>query len=223
MPNITIPPSVERALRPLMTRKVAYGAAISLAAGIGLGAWLQPPPAHYGSGTTVVTPPPEQANPWGEEVSSVSTLPYTQPETTSGVYQTASVSPPADAGAANDTPTVQPAVQTSTQPSPRQGDDPSPWQTNDGQRQQPYRVAYNSRPAPAPGRDWAEQTGSDGGDADHLDPPAPFRWRQAPEPRWSPPAEQRWAPPPEARPAMQDRHWDFRPDGSAVPLDDGGG
>ena len=129
MPNITIPPSVKEALRPLMTRKIAYGAAISLAAGIGLGAWLQPPSFHYGStGTTIVTPP-AQTDPWSADVSSASTLPYNQPESSPSAFQMAAVSPP----------------------------------------------------------------------------------------------EPRWTPQPEQRPSMQDRHWDFRPDGSAVPLDDGGG
>ena len=185
-----------------MTRRVACGAAISLAVGIGLGAWLQPPSFYYGStGTTVVTPP-EQTDRWSSDVNSFNTLPYSQPESSPGAFQTASVSPPA-----GDAPMAQPAVQTSAAPSSPQDDaDPAP-----------VRVAYNSRPqtAPAAGRDWADQAGPDRADNAPQDLPSPPRWDRPPEPRWSPPAE--------PRPSMQDRRWDFRADGSAVPLDDGGG
>ncbi len=194
MSNITIPPSVMRVVSPLMTRRVACGAAISLAVGIGLGAWLQPPGFHYGAvGATVVTPP-EQTDTWNSDVSSVSTLPYTQSESNPGMFQTAAVSPPADAA-----PMVQPAIQTSVVASPEQADaDPAP-----------VRVAYNSRLQPTPGslHDWADQTGPDRADNAPQDPPPPPRWER----------------PPEQRPSMQDRRWDFRTDGSAVPVNDGGG
>ncbi len=201
MPNITIPPSVMQAVSPLMTRRVAYGAAISLAVGIGLGAWLQPPAFHYGAvGSTIVTPP-EQSELWSHDDGSASALPYSQPESSPGAFQTASVSPPS-----GDAPMAQPAVQTSAVASAQEDADPAP-----------VRVAYNSRPqaAPAVGRDWADQAGPDRADNDSQDAPPP--------PRWERPLEPRWSPPPEGRPSMQDRRWDFRPDGSAVPVDDGGG
>lgn len=212
MPNITIPPSVKEALRPLMTRKIAYGAAISLAAGIGLGAWLQPPSFHYGSTGTTVVRPPAQTDPWSADVSSASTLPYNPPGSSPNAFQMAAVSPPA-----GQAPTVQPAVQTSTVAPSRQDDaEQGGWPAAGDQPKFPFRVAYDSRPRPAPaaGRDWAEQAEPDRTDDRAQDLPPPPRWERPPEPRW--------APPPEQRPSMQDRRWDFRPDGSAVPLDDGG-
>ena len=202
MSNIAIPPSVMQAVSPLMTRKVACGAAISLAVGIGLGAWLQPPGFHYGeTGTTVVTPP-EQTDVWNSDVSSVSTLPYSQPDPSPGVFQTASVSPPA-----GDAPMAQPAVQTSTVASSQQDD------ADAG----PVKVAYNSRPQPASGslHDWADQAGPDRADNAPQDLSPPPRWDRPLEPRVTPPSEQ--------RPSMQDRHWDFKADGSAVPMDADGG
>ena len=211
MPNITIPPSVMRAVSPLMTRRVAYGAAISLAAGIGLGAWLQPPSFHYGAvGTTVVTPP-EQSDTWTQDASGFSTLPYSQPESSPGAFQTASVSPPA-----GDAPMAQPAVQATTIASSQDDADEAPWQAGDAQKAA-VKVAYNSRPQPAPGagRDWADQAGADRADNAPQDLPPSPRWERPPEPGISAPPEQ--------RPSMQDRRWDFRPDGSAVPLDNGGG
>ena len=127
MSNIRIPDSVSRALRPLITPKVGCGAAVALAVGLGLGAWLEPPKPHYGT-QDLINPPQEQPNLWGQDASSTSALPYNQPESTPGMFQTASVSPPAqtanvqiaqanaaEVAAAGDTSSAQPAPAQPTQ------------------------------------------------------------------------------------------------------------
>jgi hypothetical protein len=187
-----------------MTRRVATGAAVALAAGVGLGAWLTPPPAHYGSTTpVVVTPPEQQQDVWTSDVANAAPLPYGQPDASAvdAAYQTAAVSPPAPDASPNWR--VQPAVQTTGQAQSRSDDaGQQAWQPAFPPKA-PVHVAYNARAqaSPAAGRDGAEEDNGAYRDA--------FDDRQGPPPQ-----------PP--RPPMQGRRWDFRPDGSAVPLDDGG-
>ena len=234
MSNITIPASVQRALRPLMTRRVACGAAAALAVGIGLGAWLQPPQPHYGA-QTVINPPQEQPNLWGEEASATSSLPFTEPATSPAVYQTASLSPPAGGGAADaagtmqlaqadprqvaasgdtshaaaDPPQARPTQVTYTQPAPLNVPAPQP--------PRPAQPQAPPEPPRAQGRDWASYDARNrgaryGGQAQDDDEDQP------PPPRWDRPPERRMYLPPE-------RRWDFRREGSAAPIgdeDDGG-
>jgi hypothetical protein len=202
-----------------MTRRVACGAAVALATGLGIGAWLTPPQAHYGAATTVVALPPQQPDVWASDVANAAPLPDAQPDTAS--YQTAEVSPPAGEVMASwqDAPKVQAAVQTTTQPQGRSDTQGQPsWQPAFPPKS-PVRVAYNARPlaSSGSGREWTDEEASSYRDAlAERDSPPPPRFERPPEPRWQPPPEPR-APP------MQGRRWDFRPDGSAVPLDDGGG
>ena len=220
MPKITIPESVSRTLGPLMTRKVCCGAAVALAVGLGLGAWLEPPKPHVGA-QEMINPPQEQPNLWGADASSTSALPDNQPETTAGMVQTASVSPPAptanvqiaqanaaEVAAAGDTSAAQPDQAQPTQVTYTR---PAPLAA-------PQAPAQPQNPAaPRPqGRDWASYDVRDhgaryGGEArdDSDDLPPPQRWDRPPERRWSQPPE---------------RRWDFRPDRSAAPVggdDDG--
>ncbi len=240
MQNNRLSDSIPQALRPLMTRKVACGAAAALAVGIGLGVWLQPPMPHYGS-QTVINPPQEQPNLWGQDASSVSTMPYDQPVTSPAVYQTASVSPEATAAIATTSGESARPMQLA-QADPRQvaasgdtshnavdaAEDARPTQVTYSKpaalnvpppqaQPQPQRQAQLQPDGPPRGqaRDWATYDVRDrgaryGGQARDEDDDAP------PPPRWDRPPERRWGPPPE-------RRWDFRPDGSAVPLDDDGG
>ena len=219
MLNNTIPESVSRALGSLMTRKVGCGAAVALAVGLGLGAWLEPPKPQVGS-QQMINPPQEQPNLWGQDVSSTSALPYNQPETTPDTSQSASVSPPAETAnvqiaranaaevaAAGDTSTAQPA-------------EPQPTQVTYTRPQPLAAPPAASQPQIPPGppraqgRDWAAYDVRDrgaryGGEArdDPDDLPPPQRWQAPPERRWS---------------QAPERRWDFRPDGTAVPLGDEG-
>ena len=221
--------SASALLHALMTRKVACGAAAALAVGIGLGVWLEPPKPHIGS-QTVINPPQEQPNLWGDAPSSVSTLPYSQPETSASAMQVASLSQPAggygdsaasapsggtmqlaqadarQVAASGDTshaaaPVARPIEATDTHVTWTQTQP----QARPVQPLQPQAPVQMEQPRQQ-GRDWAAYDVRDrsvryGGDArDDGDDEAP------PPPRWERPPE---------------RRWDFRPDGSAVPLDGG--
>ena len=95
MPKFTLPPALVRAVKPLLTRVVGCGAALSCAAGIGLGAWMQPPSLQAGQATTVVTLPAEQ-NGWSEDTGGLPALSYAQSVSVPDPDQTAAVSPPAE-------------------------------------------------------------------------------------------------------------------------------
>jgi hypothetical protein len=204
----------------LLTRKLFYGAAVACAAGLGLGIWLQPPKFYYGSPTPVAAPPPEQPNPWLQDVGA-SPISPNQSVTDPNADQSAAVSPPAvaqpiqvaqqtDASAPTDD---RAQVVASGDTSQAQPDPPGPASSRVVWTQQQRR--YDSRPDQDryQNRDWAaydsRPSGRDRDNEDYLDSPPP--------PRWSPP--------PDRRGSIQDRRWDFRADGSAVPVgddDDGG-
>ncbi|HEY5409530.1 MAG TPA: hypothetical protein VIJ94_02275 [Caulobacteraceae bacterium] len=95
MPKFKLPPAVVHAVKPLLTRVVGCGAAVSCAAGIGLGAWLEPPSMHTASAATVVNLPVQQGV-GGDDPGALPALAYAQSISVADPDQTATVSPPAD-------------------------------------------------------------------------------------------------------------------------------
>jgi hypothetical protein len=203
MYNVSIPVALKKAVTPLLTRKLFYGAAISCAVGLGMGVWLEPPKAHYAAAATTVTLPEDPPNLWGD-AASLSAAPEGQPATdATTASQTAAVSPPADVEpvklAQADPAQVAAAGDTSQTSAPPASPTPVTYA-----RPQPLPVPRVDS-TPVRGRDWASYDARPRGGDDWEDDPGP------------PPP---WARPPERPPSMQDRRWDFRPDVSAAPLDD---
>jgi len=212
MYKLSVPVALKKAIVPVLTRKVFYGAAISCAVGLGMGVWLQPPKMQYAAAATTVTLPQDSSNDWAQD-ASVSALPPGQPAADPDANQTASVSPPAGG---------QPIQVAEADSGPAQYDNAQVAASGDTSRAPadvaPAQVAYvqpQTERIPSPDRPRYRDRDSNGYDAreggrdneDDLDAPA------------SPPP---WAGQPDRRPEMQDRRWDFRPDGSAVPLPDEG-
>ena len=106
--KLALPAALTTAVAPLLTKKLFYGAAIACAAGLGLGAWLEPPRMPVASAATVVTPPQEPANVWGEAPSDISAVLYSQPDGGPVESQTAAVSRPAPEDDAS--PEIQPVA-----------------------------------------------------------------------------------------------------------------
>lgn len=228
MYKLAIPPALQKAVTPILTKKLFYGVAVSCAVGVGLGAWLEPPKAHYG-GTTTITLPQDPPNLWGAAPDSISALAYNPPDPSQ--YQTATVSPPAGVEPVKLAQADESQVAASGDTSRSEADAPqaTPVTFATPRPMALPHPAASPQPAPPPaqaqrpqGRDWAAYDARDryqrdfGEDEDVRDAPPPPRWRGPPERRGGPD---------EDRPSMQDRRWDFRPDGPAVPLDedDGGG
>lgn len=214
MPELSVPIGLKKAITPLLTRKLFFGAAISCAVGLGLGVWLQPPKFYYGAATPTVTLPQDQPNPW-VQAAEAAPMPAGQTVTDPNAAQAAAVSPPAggqpmQVAQQADASTVsfdRTQVAASGDASQAQQDPQGPTQAVYAQAEGGWdtradRNRYRNR-------DWASYSARDRDNEDYLDSPPPPRDG-----------------PPDQRPPMQDRRWDVRPDGPAVPVDDqdnGGG
>ena len=175
------PDALKKAVAPLLTRKLFFGAAISCAVGLGLGVWLEPPKVYYGSAVTPVALPQSQPDAWGDGVADAAPAPAAQPATDPDTEQTAAVSPPA------------PDPIQLAQADPRQvaaSGDTS--QASDDAA--PAQAAYEGPPpyrAQDRNRDWTGYNAQDRDNDDYLDAGPPPGGDGPPPRGWGPPDDPR--------------------------------
>lgn len=175
-------PAVRRALAPLLTQRLFYGAAIACAVGLGLGAWLKPPPVKVTSGgdtpavvLPIVADPTDQAS--TETVDTPAPAAPVQPvEPPPRPTTVAALSPPAD----DSQPQPQDAEAQDSAPPPRASYGYSP------------RAGWADEPPDRPALGAEVPDSRDALDWNDPPPPDPdSSWRQAPReppPDWDRPA-----------------------------------